>query len=285
MADDQDLVRWCKGFQFFAKQQHIPAQVLRTIPPSGPLPFGALTRWDHSRRLLAATSTSWWRWPNSPSGSRSAHIGDSHEGPLNNQGKPAYIRKKQRQTNPNTRARQTHTPTAHQTIGLATLGRNPASLEGYGAAPIQLRLARGPVAPSGEVPPRSRVGRPLERVSSSLGAGRPLERGPVSIESRAPPRASFCLARGHHGPTASIPAPPAGAFNALTFAGAQVKDESTPLRAWESRPGTAPPTPLARPSPPLCNPVRQGQQQPRGTVPPTPVRPMRCTLEKGRWSP
>jgi hypothetical protein len=189
------------------------------------------------------------------------------------------------QTNIKTRARQTHGPTAHQIIGLATLGRNSASLEGYGAAPVQLYLARGPVAPSGEVPPRSRVGRPLDRDFASLGAGRPLERGPVSIESQAPPRASLRPARGHHGPATSIPTPPAGAFNALTFAGAQVKDESTPLRAWESRPGTAPPTPLARPSPPLCNTMRRGQQQPRGTMPPTPVRPMRRTLEKGRRSP
>jgi transposase InsO family protein len=36
VADAQDLVRRCKGCQFFAKQQHIPAQVLRTIPPSWP---------------------------------------------------------------------------------------------------------------------------------------------------------------------------------------------------------------------------------------------------------
>jgi hypothetical protein len=34
LADAQDLVRWCKGYQFFAKQQHVPAQVLWTIPPS-----------------------------------------------------------------------------------------------------------------------------------------------------------------------------------------------------------------------------------------------------------
>jgi hypothetical protein len=34
LADVQDLVRRCKGCQFFAKQQHVPAQVLRTIPPS-----------------------------------------------------------------------------------------------------------------------------------------------------------------------------------------------------------------------------------------------------------
>jgi hypothetical protein len=60
------------------------------------------------------------------------------------------------------------------------------------------------VAPSGGTPPRS-------------GVGHPLERGPVSIESRAPPRASLRLARGHHGPATSIPAPPAGVFNALTI--------------------------------------------------------------------
>jgi hypothetical protein len=139
-------------------------------------------------------------------------------------------------------------PTTHQTIGLATLRRNPAPLEGYGAAPVQLRLARGPVAPLGEVLSRSRLGRPLEQ-------------GPVSIESQAHPRANFRLARGHHGPAASIPAPLAGAFNALTSAGAQVKGDSTPLRAWESCPGTASPTPVARPSPPLCDAVRHGQQQ------------------------
>jgi hypothetical protein len=118
-----------------------------------------------------------------------------------------------------TRAKQTQGPTAHQMISLATLRRNSAPLEGYGAVPVQLRLAQGPVAPSSEVLRRSR-------------AGRPLERGPVSIESQAPPRASFRLARGYHGPAASISAPPVGAFTALTFAGVQVKCESTPLRAW-----------------------------------------------------
>jgi hypothetical protein len=34
MDDAQDLVKRCKGCQFFAKQQHVPAQVLRMIPPS-----------------------------------------------------------------------------------------------------------------------------------------------------------------------------------------------------------------------------------------------------------
>jgi hypothetical protein len=133
-------------------------------------------------------------------------------------------------TNPRTPGRQT--------IGPATLGRNSAPLKGCGAAPVQLCLARGLVTPSSEVPPHSRDGRPLERDYASLGGWTPpLARGPASIESRAPPRASFRLARGGHGPVSSIPAPPAGAFNALTSTG-----ESTPLHAWESS-GTTPPTP------------------------------------------
>jgi hypothetical protein len=42
MADAQDLIRRCKGCQFFAKQQHIPAQVLMTIPPSWPFAIWGL---------------------------------------------------------------------------------------------------------------------------------------------------------------------------------------------------------------------------------------------------
>jgi hypothetical protein len=38
-------------------------------------------------------------------------------------------------------------------------------------------------------------------------------------------------------------------------------------------------------SPPLCDTVQHGQQPPRGTVPPTPVRPAHRTLEKGRRNP
>jgi hypothetical protein len=36
MTDAKDLVKRCKGCQFFAKQQHLPAQALCTIPPSWP---------------------------------------------------------------------------------------------------------------------------------------------------------------------------------------------------------------------------------------------------------
>jgi hypothetical protein len=38
-------------------------------------------------------------------------------------------------------------------------------------------------------------------------------------------------------------------------------------------------------SPPLCDTVRHGQQPPRGTVPPTHVRPAHHTLKKGRRNP
>ena len=34
LADARNIVRRCPGCQFFSKQQHIPAQALRTIPPS-----------------------------------------------------------------------------------------------------------------------------------------------------------------------------------------------------------------------------------------------------------
>jgi hypothetical protein len=34
MTDAKDLVKRCKGCQFFAKQQHLSAQALCTIPPS-----------------------------------------------------------------------------------------------------------------------------------------------------------------------------------------------------------------------------------------------------------
>jgi hypothetical protein len=119
--------------------------------------------------------------------------------------------------------------------------------------------------------PRSRAGRP------------PRARPRLDREPNAP--SSECLSRSRGSrASAPIPSPPTGAFNALTTVGVQVKGESTPLHAWESRPATAPPTPVARPSPPLCDVVRRGHQLPCGTVPPTPVRQHR-TLEKGRRNP
>jgi hypothetical protein len=126
---------------------------------------------------------------------------------------------------------------------------------------VGLHLARGrdaPPPPSREAPSRSGTKRSLERVSVSL----------EGVAGRRP-----------------IPAPPTGAFNALTPEGVQVKGESMPLCAWESRPATAPPTPVARPSLPLCDAVWRGQQPPRGTVPHTPARQAHCTLKKGRRNP
>jgi hypothetical protein len=42
MTDAEDLVKRCKVCQFFAKQQHLPAQALRTIPPSWPFAMWGL---------------------------------------------------------------------------------------------------------------------------------------------------------------------------------------------------------------------------------------------------
>jgi hypothetical protein len=42
VTDAKDLVKRCKKCQFFAKQQHLPAQALRTIPPSWPFAMWGL---------------------------------------------------------------------------------------------------------------------------------------------------------------------------------------------------------------------------------------------------
>jgi hypothetical protein len=42
VTDAKDLVKRFKGCQFFAKQQHLPAQALRTIPPSWPFAMWGL---------------------------------------------------------------------------------------------------------------------------------------------------------------------------------------------------------------------------------------------------
>jgi hypothetical protein len=42
MTDAKDLIKRCKGCQFFAKQQHLPAQVLRTVSPSWPFAIWSL---------------------------------------------------------------------------------------------------------------------------------------------------------------------------------------------------------------------------------------------------
>ena len=42
MSEAKDLVKRCKGCQLFAKQQHLPAQALRTIRPSWPFAMWGL---------------------------------------------------------------------------------------------------------------------------------------------------------------------------------------------------------------------------------------------------
>jgi hypothetical protein len=119
----------------------------------------------------------------------------------------------------------------------------------------KLRFARGTQHRTNDTPPRLRVGRPLERDSASLEGWTPprvtlrLARGLDAPSGETPPRSRLSRARRSH--THS----PTGAFNVLTHAGAQVKDESTPCRpsdtSWESYLGPVPPTLPVRPSPPL----------------------------------
>jgi hypothetical protein len=92
-----------------------------------------------------------------------------------------------------------------------------------------LRLARGLDAPTPPPPPCARPR--LDR------------------EPDAPSSECLSLSRASRA-TAPIPAPLAGAFNALTLSGVQVKGESTPLRAWESCPDTAPHSLAAATTPP-----------------------------------
>jgi hypothetical protein len=97
------------------------------------------------------------------------------------------------------------------------------------------------------------------------------------------------LARDSRGFTAPATTPPTIAFNVLTHAGAQVRDESAPCRpsdtAWESYPVVVSSTLPVRPSPPLYGTLQQGQRQLHDTVLPTLIRPARRTLERGRRNP
>jgi hypothetical protein len=97
---------------------------------------------------------------------RTHSVGDSHKGPLKNQGKPTFFRKKQNANEPKTLLRQNSLPNgwAHGPGGPggpATLEQNSAPLEGRDTTRANFSLARGQGAPSGEVPPLSRGGHPL----------------------------------------------------------------------------------------------------------------------------
>jgi hypothetical protein len=147
------------------------------------------------------------------------YVRDSHKGPLINRGKHPFRKIiKVKQTNPQTtntlrvvaaRSKEGSTAqeaaTAHQTVDCGTPRASLRLARGLGAAPRSLCLARGPGAPSGESPSRSRAWRPLGRISASL-------EGP-ELPSESPPRSR--LLQTHD----AAPTPPTGALNAPVHRG------------------------------------------------------------------
>jgi hypothetical protein len=70
VADSKDIVRRCEGCQFYARQTHLPAQVLQTIPITWPFAVWNLDMVGPLRQAPEASLTSSWRSTNSQSGSR-----------------------------------------------------------------------------------------------------------------------------------------------------------------------------------------------------------------------
>jgi hypothetical protein len=128
-----------------------------------------------------------------------------------------------------------------------------ASLESCSPPRVRFRLARGLDNPLSGILPRSR-------------AKRPLERGPVSIESPASPRASFRPAQGHHGTAAKSKA------NPLHYAPGNHAPALLRQLPWRGHP---------RHYVTLCGMVSNNPV----ALPPTLTRPVRRTLEKGQRSP
>jgi hypothetical protein len=71
VADATRIVRTCEVCQFYAKQTHLPAQALQTIPITWPFVVWVWTSSAPCRRCPGATRTCWSPSTNSPSGSRS----------------------------------------------------------------------------------------------------------------------------------------------------------------------------------------------------------------------
>jgi ribonuclease HI len=71
VADATRIVRTCQGCQFYAKQTHLPAQALQTIPITWPFAMWVWTSSVPCRRHPGATRTCWSPSTNSPSGLRS----------------------------------------------------------------------------------------------------------------------------------------------------------------------------------------------------------------------
>jgi hypothetical protein len=153
------------------------------------------------------------------------------------------------------------------------LGRISASLEGWTPPRANLRLARGLDAPSGESPPRSRAGRPLGRISASL-------------EGWMPPRANLRLARGLLTLAAPAPAPPTRELNICSDTPLVPGSKANPRHADPLTPPRNRILTLFRQPSPCGHPwhcrrtMREGQCQLRDTAPPTPIRPARRTPRK-----
>jgi ribonuclease HI len=71
VADATRIVRSCQGCQFYARQTHLPAQTLQTIPITWPFVVWVWTSSVPCRRHPRASRTCWSPSTNSPSGSRS----------------------------------------------------------------------------------------------------------------------------------------------------------------------------------------------------------------------
>jgi hypothetical protein len=142
----------------------------------------------------------------------------------------------------------------------------------------EVRLARGLTPPrvrstslEGSRPPSSgvRLARGLTPPSSGVRLARGLT---------PPPRAGFASLEGSH---ARLFPPARTSINALTPQGRANYSETPGNRA----PALFRQRPRGNPSPPLWGTVRRGWCQLRDTVPPTPVRLTRCTLEGGPAAP
>jgi hypothetical protein len=71
VADATRIVRTCEGCQFYARQTHLPAQALQTVPITWPFLCGVWISSAPCIRHPGATRTCWSPSTNSPSGSRS----------------------------------------------------------------------------------------------------------------------------------------------------------------------------------------------------------------------
>jgi hypothetical protein len=74
VADATRIVRTCQGCQFYARQTHLPAQALQTIPITWPFAVWGLDLVGPLQKAPGATRTSWSPSINSPSGSRSGPL-------------------------------------------------------------------------------------------------------------------------------------------------------------------------------------------------------------------